>query len=113
MQLPSIYSNHMIQVKIQEEKKEPVASPTCNLFCVLLLSFKSKYMLFRLLQVCILFIFLGKTYFSTKKAGKKYKNLIAHLHLSIYTYNSFLYYVHVSVKIISTELKIKIKIVKK
>jgi len=34
----------MIQVKIQEEKKEPVASPTCNLFYVLLLSFKSKYM---------------------------------------------------------------------
>ena len=56
---------------------------------------------------------MGKTYFSTKKAGKKYKNLIAHLHLSLYTYNSFLYYVHVSVNIISTELKIKIKIVKK
>ena len=43
---------------------------------------------------------MGKTYFSTKK--KQEENIK----------NSFLYYVHVSVKIISTELKIKIKIVK-
>ena len=61
----------------------------------------------------VFYLFLGaKHTFLQKKAGKKYKNLIAHLHLSIYTYNSFLYYVHVSVKILSTELKIKIKIVK-